>query len=703
MQEILQQCLEGGYLNLSNLKAILSGKARSGKSHTKARLFNMEPPLVPISTGVAEGAVRGSTGVVMAGVRGISHDVIRSSLDEWFQMSPNDCLELLAMAISEGVLLGDLAKVVEESIEFLEAMQLPLVDTASSASFPVEPSPSDTVTSTHTPSPLPQISTAQKELARLMETCPAAQKIFELQLLHFVDSGGQPQFHEVLPAFIHNTALIILVLKLNEPLDAYSQPEFCDHSGVFHMAKCTSLLSNEEILEHQVCTLQAKSSGLSDDKKPMVVVVGTHRDEEERMIKEGKCKETRAQKNKKLKSILLPWLIGMLIMFRPPDEIIFPTNMLNPNDDDRRVLKLLRQKIMEECPFSKYKIPVGWFMLEQDILKFAQEENRRIVLVSECVQIAANLQINPGILEAALLYFHSLNVFLYCPKVLPGLVFVDPQVPLDCVFEFVAFQFKLSCGKEKGVKASDVENILRGVVSKEMMGNKHFSKCFVPGLYGPEQAIKLFQSLFIAAQLNEGEYLMPFLLPVVSKTDLHKHIPTCTFPAPLLILFKNKSTSNKSLKTTCVPNGAFCGLVAHLLSKDNWEMSRDVNSDSIECMAQNIVILSHSILPAKITIVNMQAHFEVYLEADDSILSEFCSELCQMMFVAVECILTTYNYSNCDIVPAFKCFCSDHPHAAVPGEYRGKKYLKCIKSHKSRAMEEQYNVWMTDFPPVPGM
>jgi len=101
VQEILQNCLEGGYLNLSNLKAILSGKARSGKSHTKARLFNMEPPSIPASTGVAEGAVRGSTGVVMAGVRDISYDVIQAGLDEWFQMSPKKMKGLLARAIRE--------------------------------------------------------------------------------------------------------------------------------------------------------------------------------------------------------------------------------------------------------------------------------------------------------------------------------------------------------------------------------------------------------------------------------------------------------------------------------------------------------------------------------------------------------------------------------------------------------------------------
>ena len=683
MQEVLQQCLKGGYLNLSSLKAILSGKARSGKSHTKARLFNMEPPPVPVSTGVAEGAVQGSTGVVISGIRGISHDVIQASLEEWFQMSPDESLELLAMAIREGLLVGNLAEVVKESMERLQAMQLDPVNAASSASILTQ--------STNTPSPLPQISTTQKELARLIEKCPAAQKLFELQLLYLVDSGGQPQFHEVLPAFIHNTALIILVLKLSEPLNAYSEPEFCDEKGITYKAKCTSLLNNEEILEHQVCTLHAKSSGLGEDRRAMVVVVGTHRDEEEQMINDGKCKETRAQKNKKLQSILLPWLLTMLIMFRPPNEIIFPVNMLNPDDEDKQILRLLRQKIMEASQFSKSKIPVGWFMLEQDILYFAKEKNRKVVQVSECVQIAANLKINQEILEAALLHFHSLNVFLYCPKVLPGLLFTDPQVPLDCVFGLVAFQFKLSHGMEKGVKASDVEHLMKGVVTVEMMWNKHFSKSFIPGLYGPDEAIKLFQSLFIAAPLGNNKYLMPFLLPIVPKRDLHKHIPPCPSPAPLLVLFKNKST----FEITSAPNGVFCGLIAHLLSQDNWRISCDVKSNSVECMARNIVILSHRKPPAKITVVNMQAYFEVYLEAHDAILSDFCPEVRKKVHVAVECVLRTFNYTNSLPSLAFQCTCSDIPHAAEPELYGDKMFLSCTKlSGASTAMAKQHSIWM---------
>ena len=695
VQRILQQCLEGGYLNLGNLKGILTGKARAGKSHSKARFFNMEPPTVAVSTGVAEGAVRGSTGVMMTGVRGISHDVICARLDEWFCMSPQQSLELLAQAVREGLLVGDLAEVVRQSIAMLRAMQLNPVDTASSTSQSSESAPGPDLVTAATPSPLPQISTTLQQLAQLIEKCPVAQQIFELQLMHFVDSGGQPQFHEVLPAFIHNTALIVVVLNLSEELSAYSQMEFCDEKGKTHKEECASLLSNEEIMEHQVRTLQAKPSGLSEDRKSMVVAVGTHRDVEEKMAREGTLKETRAQKNEKLCKIFLPWLLHMLILYRP-GEVIFPVNMLKPDDDDWRVLRFLRQKIMEANLFTTIKIPAGWFLLEQDILKFAAGKGRKIVLVSECVRIADGLKISGEILEAALLYFHSLNVFLYCPQVLPGLVFIDPQVPLNCVYELVAFQFKMSCGAAMGVAADDYQRLMKGMVTLKFMKSKHFTHCFVSELYEPRHALKLFQSLFIAAPLGSGEYLMPFLLKFVAKTELHTYLPSHSFPVPLLMLFRSKSTQEISI----APNGTFCGLVACLISKYKWSISRNAT----QCLARNIAILSHAKPPVTITVVNRQSFFSVYVQSDDKdVYEHFCPELRQTMFDAVESVLTAFKYNNSRPTLAFPCPCdrgagTEH-HAAVPEEYRKKIYLSCSKFTSNSPVTAEHKVWMASVPP----
>ena len=58
-------------------------------------------------------------------------------------------------------------------------------------------------------------SSSKQELAQLLERFHGSKHL--LQLLHFIDSGGQPQLHEVFPTFTGNTMDIIM--KLSEGWD----------------------------------------------------------------------------------------------------------------------------------------------------------------------------------------------------------------------------------------------------------------------------------------------------------------------------------------------------------------------------------------------------------------------------------------------------------------------------------------------------
>ena len=61
-----------------------------------------------------------------------------------------------------------------------------------------------------------------------------------------IDSGGQPQFHEVLPAFIRNTTATIFVMKLSERLDEHPMIEYYDLNGELCGKPYRHALSNEQ-------------------------------------------------------------------------------------------------------------------------------------------------------------------------------------------------------------------------------------------------------------------------------------------------------------------------------------------------------------------------------------------------------------------------------------------------------------------------
>ena len=98
---------------------------------------------------------------------------------------------------------------------------------------------------------------------------------------------------------------------------------------------------------------------------------------------------------------------------------------------------MIRKQVeYEKCVPPPYKIPIGWFLLEQDIIKATKGG---VISRLECLGITAVLNIDANALRAALEYFDDLNIFLYYPSVLPEVVFCDPQIILDKVTELVHF------------------------------------------------------------------------------------------------------------------------------------------------------------------------------------------------------------------------------------------------------------------------
>ena len=165
------------------------------------------------------------------------------------------------------------------------------------------------------------------------------------------------------------------------------------------------------------------------------MVIGTFRD----LLHE--CDESLADKNKRLRSLFLPALEEELIM--NGDDVIFAVNTLNPDTFDKSVFSLIREKIAVLGFALEMNTPLGWFMFMNDLIKYAAERKARVVSMEECRAIAGKLKMDRQGLEAALIHFNRLSMFLYMPSVLPNRVFVDPQKPLDSVNEIVAYSYEV--------------------------------------------------------------------------------------------------------------------------------------------------------------------------------------------------------------------------------------------------------------------
>ena len=524
------------------------------------------------------------------------------------------------------------------------------------------------------------VSSAKGELVQLVEKTEGSKRFLELQLIHFIDSGGQPQFHEVLPAFIRNTTATIFVMKLSERLDEHPMIELYDENGQLCGKRYRHALSNDQMLRCCVQTIHSRPS-TREGTYSKTLVVGTHRDQE------SSCSESRVEKNKKLVDVLTPSLQDQLVYYRLESEVIFPINSKTPDEQDHQVCAMIRKQIEDKkCAPPPYKIPVGWFLLEQGIIKSSK---RGVISRTECLGIAAVLGINAEALTAALEYFDDLNIFLYYPSVLSEVVFSEPQVLLNKVTELVHFSYSLRSDRPPvALEGKWLQFRDKGIVKLEMFQHERFSAHYIPDLFTPADLIKLFQHLLIIAPLSSTEYFMPSLLQMITPEEVNKQLRSqSSSAAPLLIHFP----------AGCAQNGVFCALVVYLVSVSGWKFAKGIP----HCVSRNCVCFQLPGKPVCITLVDSFTFFELHVRAPNTKYAELCPMIRVSIFSGLKAAAESLRYNNSTPVPAFVCTeCSSPPHAATIDDQGC--YLICTTSTNFTSLTKQHAVWLDlELPPPP--
>ena len=690
-QQILQEALEKGYVDCHIWKVLVTGAAGSGKTSLKHRLFGEDPPSLRCSTALAEAAIRA-----------ISREIVGTSVTGWFRVTYEELMGMLGGALKAGVPMeksssgratGVATGVVahKEPIKVYTTHETKQLKIAT-APGPVSTSPDPSTEATAAPLPAPtskvsaQVSSSKQELVQLVEKSKGSKRFLELQWINFIDSGGQPQFHEVLPAFIRNTTATIFVMKLSERLDEHPLIEYFDKNGELCGKSYPHALSNDQMLQCCVRTIHSRPS-TGEGKYSKTLVVGTHKD------LESTCSETRVEKNRKLVDMLMPILQDELVLYSPrlqDTEVIFPINTQTPTEQDHQVCALIRKQVEDKkCAPPPYKIPIGWFLLEQDIIKASKGG---VISKKQCISIASLLNIHAEPLTAALKYFDDLNIFLYYPSVLSELVFSEPQILLNKVTELVHFSYSLRSDRPPlAVEGKWLQFRDKGMITVDMFQDERFSTHYIPDLFTSADLIKLFEHLLIVAPLSSTEYFMPSLLQMITPEEVSKLLPPpSSSAAPLLVHFP----------AGCAQNGVFCALVVYLISKCQWKFACNVKGNPL-CVSRGCVHFQFPGKPAFIVLVDNFSYFEVHVTMRNTMYSKICPRIREAIFSGLKAAAEALRYNNSTPVPGFFCKCTDSPpHAATPVIEDDDCYLMCTMSGDDGGpLIKQHSVWLdVQFP-----
>ena len=514
-------------------------------------------------------------------------------------------------------------------------------------------------------------SELEQELIPYVAKTKDAAPLGDIDWVYFIDSGGQPQFLQLLPAFVYHTHLNIFVLKLCDKLSDHPTVEYYDERGTC-LSSTASLMTNKEILQ---CCAQATQTA-DQDGDSRLLIVGTHRDQEDQ------CKEeTREEKNEQLLELLTPKIKEYLMPFSADgSQLIFPINTKNPSEADREITRDLLKTIssMNESMTTR-DIPLKWLVFHQEIQSLSKKTNVDFLTLQECLQVARRLHMVDDT-TAALQFFSELSVILYYPSVLPNVIFTNPQVLLDTISEIikcVTFD-KAHINSSLFVRANN-----EGIITEKLLQHVKFKSSIIykEGVIEPKNVMDLMVHLKVASKCENGnEYFMPALLKSLDTQGIEEMLSSSSDSiSPMALHFERGWFK-------C---GSFAFLITSLLSSKQWTLATEGRRKKL-CVYSNFIKMCFD-KSCIVTLVDDVSYIEVHITGNVDI----CKNACPM--------IKRYLMEACEegIQIAFVCPCKDvkERHLAIPTDISLKsKMVMCsmnsLKEIKLSDLGVHAEVWL---------
>ena len=667
-KSLLEEALKHGFVECRTVVCLLVGVAGAGKTHTKHLLFRWAPPESRNSTPLA--------------ARPLQAIRVRTSTQggQLQEVDPDQLDKILADTVAKGgvslenTLLCCTGKTESSGI--------------GSSSITLDPSSSKSTShrkgscfccngsdSDHEVKQAAKLA-MDKMACQIANTCKP-QQLLDCNWIYLIDSGGQIEFLEALPAFLQHTSVCLFVTKLSEMLSTRPKIEyFVNGKPVGKPTLCP--FTNEEMLMRCVQTIQTQcihqngstNQGSEHSKQDSsrtqgskLVMVGTHEDLQDQ------CSESREEKNERLRSKLCPEFDQSLVFHGlNMKELIFPINARNPGPQDHEVANKITEVIFNVASsLEPRKTPISWFKFEQLIQKLARDSGKRILRWRECLQVARLLHLSDKYLDVALDHLASFGVIHYYPHLLPEVVFVDPQLLLDKISELVKHHYKLRHtvdSKTAAIGGEWREFRNEGCITLDLLKKEQFSEHYTD-IFTPADFLKLMNDRLIVTQfISSDKYFMPCLLRTMESQEVDQYrAKSCV--APLAIHFSCK----------LVPHGVFCSLVAFLRSRSSqsppWKLAL-CSEDKTKplCLTRNCIKFQlPEGAPGSLTLIDTFSHFEVHINAPQDTCVSFCPSIQLTLFRGIQKAAETLRYLQ--LVPklAFLCKCENtQPHLALPAD-----------------------------------
>ena len=369
-----------------------------------------------------------------------------------------------------------------------------------------------------------------------------------VKLITIVDTGGQPEYIQLLPAIVTHSEKIstinFIVHDMTKDLDSAVLVRY-NKQGHEEIKPHNLTFSNKDLIKMLISVLvDSSSTANKGNSKPYICFIGTHKD-----------KATHDEMPKLKKQ--LNDIVGdsnVEILTTEDNKFLHAVDNTTAGEGEDAIVKNIRNKIDSKlCRQGCDSIPINWIFLELKLQKIPYAENISYITYDRYVSLAMEQELKSDEdIKRSLQYFHSLNVLLHFKDVqgLRDYVIIDQQwlynklatlVNIQCrSFTGLGFHSQTRFRKSGVIEKCEITYAIEWE-DKGSIKVEHFVALLVHKRIIANYAVE-----------NEEFYYFPYILPYCQQyTDRHKFLVS----EPLLIQFSSGF----------LPIGFFCSLVVHLI------------------------------------------------------------------------------------------------------------------------------------------
>ena len=510
--------------------------------------------------------------------------------------------------------------------------------------------------------------------------------------LYFTDSGGQPEFQELLPALVVGPCVFFIVFPLHKDLNSRYKVEYERPNEEKKMHKYTSSLTiKEDIMRSLASIASTKYKNIyGEEVEPRVLFVATFKD----MVPQKEaCQRTLKELQDFVKGTEA-FRRGMIVD-ASETQMVFTIN--NASDEEaEKDAKNIRDAFEKLTGCFKLSTPSPWLIFSILIQHVygkghdMQHEHGKhsVICYDECFKLAQECGIKTSdTFEAALQFLHKQTGALHYykePLELSQIVIRDPQHLLSKVNQLVERTFNF----EKTQSTQCTADFNRGIFRRtdyEMLTKESSNSKLTPSML-----LKLLNHLNVIVPLHDGErYFMPCAIAHLDEAS-SSHLTQSGIIPPLLITFKSGYC----------PKGLFGALVVCITNKQVANCTLNLDESRIHRDQIYFTLGLHRLL---LRIHPTYIYIEVIPPHDNSLSTNLCN-LCNNVRKFIEVNITeackTLHYSNsANYGLSFICQCSEedmlHPTELRHDPVSGQCFL-CTRSKRETLVNPYCHIWLPE-------